>query len=515
MQTRKSAFITLVALLSLALNAFADMRKENIDVILAIDKSLSMSENGKIEIVKSYINTWLMNDVLIQGDHLVVIDFYGKADVIVSQTIDRDADKQNVEGIINQIRANGSFTDIGNALDVMEAEIQKLTNDGRKKFVLLMTDGRQEAPPTSKYYSASGTFNHELLANTKTIQKEGWKIQILGIGTETAVKELAQELSGSYTEVTANPSVETLKKETENLLGTISLVNGLRASPVGFSGKSGLSLTLKSEGYSRAVAISISAIQATLPARTIVNILPAPLDVNVGASGNTEVRIGVRFPTDLPAGTTSCTVAFTFLSGERFNPSEVQTTLVVRGFLANYWWIGLAGLLVLAVITFIAVLLIRRMREGKPLHLVLSLDGVPLEHPPFILHKGHEAFLTEAGGSVVLISKKNPKSIGRLRVNEAALSLDVLKAERFPRVSGSLSNAVDHVIVLRFEDGRNRDLRISAAGNVKSQPPAPDKAEAAGKPAVTREGPKRGEKNRPRSRGTGKKPKPRETKSGA
>ena len=41
-------------------------------------------------------------------------------------------------------------------------------------------------------------FNHEFLANTKTIMQKGWKVMILGIGIDTAAKDLAKELQGTY-----------------------------------------------------------------------------------------------------------------------------------------------------------------------------------------------------------------------------------------------------------------------------------------------------------------------------
>ena len=91
-------------------------------------------------------------------------------------------------------------------------------SDGREKYVLLLTDGIQEAPPSSKYYSKSGTFNHEFLANTKTIQQKGWKVMILGIGTDTAAKDLARELQGSYNEITNKLSVDALTEKTGALL---------------------------------------------------------------------------------------------------------------------------------------------------------------------------------------------------------------------------------------------------------------------------------------------------------
>ena len=172
------ATLSLCAILSAPV--LADTRKDNIDVIIALDKSLSMEH--KVVAVKEWVNSFIIDQLLISGDYLVVVAFYGKTDVTISQSVGDDAAKKSLKRKILQIRGNGRFTDIGNVLDVVKSQIATRENDGREKYVLLLTDGIQEAPPSSKYYSKDGKFNHEFLANTKTIQQKGWKVMILGIG---------------------------------------------------------------------------------------------------------------------------------------------------------------------------------------------------------------------------------------------------------------------------------------------------------------------------------------------
>ncbi len=78
--------------------------------------------------------------------------------------------------------------------------------------MLLITDGKQEAPPGTKYYSADGKFNHELLKHTKTIQKKGWKIEVLGIGKLNKAADIAEKLSGTYVEVEKADASELAEK---------------------------------------------------------------------------------------------------------------------------------------------------------------------------------------------------------------------------------------------------------------------------------------------------------------
>ncbi len=463
MQTRKSAFLALMVLI-LALPVFSDTRTENIDIILALDKSLSMAEEHKIDGVKSYVDSWLLDQVLIPGDNLIIVDFYGKADVIVSQKIQSKDDISKVKSIISQIRANGRFTDIGNALDSLKAQLDKYANDGRKKFVLLMTDGRQEAPPTSKYYAKNGTFNHEFLANTKTIQKEGWKIQILGIGTDAEAKQLADQLSGSYTQITGSVTPEALKAQTENLLGTVSVVGTASVSRVGMGGRSSVNLVIKSEGYSREIAIGIGSILVELPTRHAVEILKSPYTITVPATGSATVKIPVTFPADLPAGTASGTISFSFQPGERFNPSEFAVSFTVAGVVENYWWIALIGLAVIALIVLAVVFMVRRSSGAGGTRFSVLIDDKKVSQDSFTLKSGGELFLGDADGAFAMAGRRSAHSFARFRVKEGVLGFDILKIQRFPkRADAAIEGVMGNSYAIRGEDGATKELRIESA----------------------------------------------------
>ena len=193
--------------------ANADEREEPVDVIIALDKSLSMIE--EIDAVKEYVRTAIIDQLLIPGDFLTVVAFFGKTQIPISAFLKTNKEKDNLSATISRIEADGRFTDIGNALDVLAAELEKQSDPDRKKYLLLITDGKQEAPPESKYYSPDGSFNHEFLANTRIIQMKGWKIHVLGIGTEHAARELAEQLSGKYSEVSSEPTSEELAAKTK------------------------------------------------------------------------------------------------------------------------------------------------------------------------------------------------------------------------------------------------------------------------------------------------------------
>ncbi len=90
---KRHVTLALLAAIALAVASplAADTRTENIDVIVALDRSLSMEK--KVDAVKNYVSTYLVDQVLQPGDHFVLVAFYGKTDLLISQTIAGDADK--------------------------------------------------------------------------------------------------------------------------------------------------------------------------------------------------------------------------------------------------------------------------------------------------------------------------------------------------------------------------------------------------------------------------------------
>ena len=193
MMNKKAIFLFFFCFLSLLSisGLFADQRAENLEIYLVLDKSLSMVE--EIEAVKEYVIEQIIEKIVIKGDYFLLIPFYGSTDNSFNGYISSRIELEDLHNRILNIQADGRFTDIGNALNTLRSKI-KSENKSTRKYMLLITDGKQEAPLNSPFYSPDGSFNHEFLENTKEIQKSGWKIVVLGIGTESAAKEIAKEL---------------------------------------------------------------------------------------------------------------------------------------------------------------------------------------------------------------------------------------------------------------------------------------------------------------------------------
>jgi Mg-chelatase subunit ChlD len=473
MRCRKPAVVILSLLLAVAGLAPADKRTENIDMFVVLDRSLSMDRSvggvKKIDAVKAYTTSELIDGQLILGDFLEVIAFYGKTEVVVSQLIATEADRAAVKRVVGGLVANGRFTDIGNALDTLRTEVAKRESNGRLKHVLLITDGIQEAPPTSKYWSKDGSFNHEFLENTKTIQKKGWKIQLLGLGAGTAVLDLARELEAVFGELTGEVSKAELARQTENLLGTIRITDGSAAvAPVGADGSTELSLSLRSEGYSREVTVSVAGIAASAGTISIAQALVgAPVSLRVAAAGNTAVRLPLSLPADLPAGRRPWKLSFSFLPGERFTPGELILPVTVLGWAGNHplaFWLIIAGAVVLAVLL---VLLILRLVRGRPVRFGVSVDGEPASGSPTSLVKGTVRFLSERDGAFSLDVKRTSRSIARFSVRRQterrpALAMEFLKPDRFWKVNEPPENAIGCSLTVKASDGSRHAMKVSS-----------------------------------------------------
>jgi Mg-chelatase subunit ChlD len=456
MRARKRILLVVALALVLASPILADTRKDNIDVIIALDKSLSMV--NKIGAVKTWVNSFVIDQLLIPGDNLVVVGFYGKADILISQSITGDADRKSAKAVISQLRGNGKFTDIGNALDAVKAQLSDKEKDGRQKYVLLLTDGIQEAPPGSKYYSKNGTFNHEFLANTKTIQQKGWKVMILGIGIDTAAKDLAQELQGSYSEVPSKLTPESISKTAGALFGTPSIEGTVRVSTIGMDGASTVAFVLKPSGLSGDVNITVSGIDVQVGTRTVPGLLPAPVTLTVKKEGTTAVRIPVQFPPVLQRGTWSATLTFAFSSTERFSPAQVPVSLQVVGLLRSYPLYFAAAFVLLLALAF----LVWRLTRGRPMRFAVIIDDAPVQGDVISLRAGHELFLNDISSVFSLVPRRTGKSIAKFSIKDAKLSLGVLKEDRFPKLKDVPPDARGKTFVLRSESGRNLSMKVQS-----------------------------------------------------
>jgi len=462
MKIRLFFLIVLVFSLILPFSAAADEREEPIDVIIALDKSKSMAENDKIEAVKEYVNSYIIDELLIEGDFFLVVAFYGQTEIPISTTIGSDEDKERAKAIIAQLLGDGVYTDIGNALDVLGEQVEKYAHSERKKHLLLITDGIQEAPPESKYYSPDGSFNHAFLENTKVIQKKGWKVHILGVGLGEEAQKLADELAGTYTDLSEEPTVEELTEKTQEFLSALEVTGAVTMDPVDYRGRSRIRLSVKSKGYQEEQTVEISGVRLTLPDGMEKSILEDSASFSFAPDSTTEVGISVRIPAAMESGDHTGNLRFEFSGDKRFLPVVSSVDYYVKSFFENFWWWMLIALVVLILLVLLILLLVRRLKKVK-YRFQLIAGAKKADQPVYKIKEGKPLYLELAEGEVGINPKRNPQSIARLMAIQKGVRMTVLKSERFPKFYDAPLDIRDFDFRVRLDLDKKKDITVRLA----------------------------------------------------
>jgi Mg-chelatase subunit ChlD len=462
MKIRLLLLILFVFSLILPLQTAADEREEPIDVIIALDKSKSMAENNKIEAVKEYVNSYIIDELLIEGDFFLVVAFYGQTEIPISTTIQSDEDKERAKAIIAQLLGDGVYTDIGNALDVLGQQVEKYARPDRKKHLMLITDGIQEAPPESKYYSPDGSFNHAFLENTKVIQKKGWKVHILGVGVGEEAEKLADELAGTYTDLSEEPTVEELVEKTGEFLAALEVTGPVSLDPVDYRGRSRVSLSVESKGYTEEQTVVVSRIRLTLPDGMEKNILADSASFTFPPDSTRNIRMSVRIPVSVEAGDYTGNLRFEFSGENRFLPVVTQVDYHVKSFFENFWWWMLIALVALILIVVLLVLLVRGLKKVK-YRFQLVTGTKKADQPVFKIKEGKPLYLEIIEGGVAVNPKRSPQSIARLMAIAKGVRMTVLKSERFPKFYDAPLNILDFDFRVRLDLDKKKDVTVRLA----------------------------------------------------
>jgi hypothetical protein len=172
--------------------AARDERSGSLDVILLLDKSLSMAPY--FAKAKEYAAGSVIGSILVPGDRLIVEAVYGKVDRLVKMDISSETDKAAAIRAIRDVKANGRFTDLGNALDVAKKDLDELGQPERPKYVLMITDERQEAPAGSPYQATDYKLKHPSLEYVKKIDLGEFRAIIVGLQVKDKVAQTAPEV---------------------------------------------------------------------------------------------------------------------------------------------------------------------------------------------------------------------------------------------------------------------------------------------------------------------------------
>lgn len=353
----------------------------NKDVILLVDVSTSMK--SVFSEVQDYFINELIGKKINIGDSLFIIVFYGSTNTIYNKKIESENDLNNLKNVVRELTAYGSSTDIGNALDVLKEEVSKRADLNNEKYVLLLSDGYQNAPPSSKYYSKDGTISHALLENARTIDRNRWKIKVLSIGGREGMKQLAEEMGAEYTEVSETPDKTELTEKTKDLFYKIE-----------FTPKEKLGLinrylgSIKGEAasdYNRKVFLEISKIEIdniyVKSEKLAKEIIPDKVTINdkgfsfyINENDGANIKIPVRINDKLKSGEYFGRLKFYFKSSEQFTPTSFPVSFTYPNlFIGNLFFL----LLILILLLLLLIFLIRKFGSniGGSFSNVFSIKG--------------------------------------------------------------------------------------------------------------------------------------------
>ncbi len=221
---RGRALLAFLLVASLA-GTFADVRTAGIDFIILMDTSLSMA--GSIEDAKRYAAGEIVGRLVEQGDWVALVRFYGKSETVWKGEVNSSPDMAAMVRSLHLLKADGRFTDIGLALDFVDSLILERGHPERHKYILLLTDERQEAPKDTKYYSQDYTIAHPLLEYVKRVDMGGFRLITVGYG-------LAARIEGS-----ARALVTTLESPPEPREVPLAGSDGANEAPGGVSAPDG------------------------------------------------------------------------------------------------------------------------------------------------------------------------------------------------------------------------------------------------------------------------------------
>ena len=468
-----------------AIQMQADERPANTayDIILIVDKSISMEESGNLQVVKNFMTNTILKENVKIGDFLILMDFWGEAEVVDSFTVASEADRARAQSIISSIISTPreTNTNIGNAIDIAKYQIDTLACTARPKVVLMVTDGYQEAPRFSKYYSPDHTFTDSFLSTATSIAKKGWKIEVIEIGgaknfmpsaattqpetknknegavnqgPEQGLKETTEQMGGQHKAVSAKPTQEELNQAVTGLETRIDASPLTDRIVIPASRQADIAIGLKGQGLTGDTLVTVKEAHLTAGPIQDKNLLRGlSLPFTVPKDGGTKVTIPLK-DVDLPAGDYKGDLQFFFEGDNGFQPSAFTVNLHVNGWIENNlgWFIVIlvAALLVIAFIVFLIIRLI--LSSGVKFR--LKVDEQPLKKGKDVFKVGYGKwlYLNESFGRLSIAPKRSLRSIGRVYGVKKGLEFEPLREEQFPGLKAAKQNILGHKLTVKTQD---------------------------------------------------------------
>ncbi|MBI2837554.1 MAG: VWA domain-containing protein [Acidobacteria bacterium] len=384
--------LALGILLSIAPPTRADrQRAGSIDAFIVLDESGSMKPI--FQKVLAYVSEELVVGYLQPGDYFCLVGFSDVPHVRISQQVSSRAEKENLAAIVRNLNVvPAGYTDMGRALEETLRQVTTLADSSHQQAVLIITDGMNQPPRESPYFSPMRSdtgrglappsgFNPAFLAQVKKLSEAGWRTHVVGIGSETDAKTLAEALGSAWTVLRQFDAAELqagLGNFWDETLNLASLEMPQRPYLPGET-ISGHVFISSASDHEREV--HLSGVKSVKLERVGNGSLPgisfslAESNWQIPARKKAAFEIRASLPPDFPPGDYSATVRFEQTSAVRFYPPEATIAFHVPGFWELHGTtivVSSTALLILAI----SLLLYRR----RPVAMMVIVDGAEGAH---------------------------------------------------------------------------------------------------------------------------------------
>ena len=193
MKFKKLIFIFLLSA-GVVFNLNSGERTMPVDMIIMIDKSLSMQDPGRFDSLQQWVLDELIGEIIINGDWISIYQFYESPEHLISIEVKGKEDTAKIIKTIREIQPNGRFTDVGKALDKIQEAVNKRGENGRYKVLFMLTDLEQDAPMTSKYSGKQKKFSSPYLVESRIIKHDNWYEITVDMGLQDKVVKNSKAL---------------------------------------------------------------------------------------------------------------------------------------------------------------------------------------------------------------------------------------------------------------------------------------------------------------------------------
>jgi hypothetical protein len=167
------------------------------DIAVVVDVSGSMRESGIIAEVRSYLDAEVVKSLVRVGDRFTLIAFGSGARTAIRKDIASEADIAALSKEIAALRATDEYTDLGAALEAFDAALESRSDGAYRPVALFITDGKNAPPPGSSYAGKDLSVDERFRDTGKRIAMKGWKLFVVGLGSQTDAPAVAAAVEGS------------------------------------------------------------------------------------------------------------------------------------------------------------------------------------------------------------------------------------------------------------------------------------------------------------------------------